>query len=64
VRRLLDTILSEGLEHHTALVAADVRDDLRRVALWLGIETIDVDGGATTVPAPASPRNKRRNTAS
>ena len=43
VRRLLDIILDQGLEHHTALVQADVRPDLRRIARWLGIKTLDVD---------------------
>lgn len=43
VRRLLDIILGQGLEHHTALVQADVRPDLRRISKWLGLETLDVD---------------------
>ncbi|MGI6418880.1 MAG: L-fucose/L-arabinose isomerase family protein [Thermoguttaceae bacterium] len=43
IRRLVDTIIGEGLEHHTALVQADIRDDLRRVARWLDLETLDVD---------------------
>jgi len=43
VRRLLDTIIGQGLEHHTVLVHADLRDDLRRLARWLDLETLDVD---------------------
>ena len=45
VRRLVDVIIGQGLEHHTALVHADIRDDLRRVARWLDLETLDVDAG-------------------
>ncbi len=43
VRKLIDTIIGQGLEHHTALVHADIRDDLRRLARWLDLETLDVD---------------------
>lgn len=43
VRKLMDTIIGEGLEHHTAVVHADIRDDLRRMARWLDLETLDVD---------------------
>ncbi len=43
VRRVVDTIIGEGLEHHTVLVHADIRDDLRRLARWLDLETLDVD---------------------
>lgn len=43
VRRVVDTILREGLEHHTVLVHADIRDDLRRLARWLDLETLEVD---------------------
>lgn len=49
VRRLLDIILGEGLEHHTALVQADVRADLRRIARWLGLEMLDVDGDGSSL---------------
>jgi len=43
VRKLMDAIIGEGLEHHTAVVHADIRDDLRRLARWLDLETLDVD---------------------
>jgi len=43
VRRVVDAVIGQGLEHHTALVHADIRDDLRRVARWLDLETLDVD---------------------
>jgi L-fucose isomerase-like protein len=43
VRRVVDVVIGQGLEHHTALVHADIRDDLRRVARWLDLETLDVD---------------------
>jgi L-fucose isomerase-like protein len=42
VRKLIDVIIREGLEHHTAVVHADIREDLRRLAYWLDIETLDV----------------------
>jgi L-fucose isomerase-like protein len=45
VRRVVDVVIGQGLEHHTALVHADIRDDLRRVARWLDLETLDVDAG-------------------
>lgn len=45
VRRVVDAIIGEGLEHHTVLVHADIRDDLRRLARWLDLETLDVDAG-------------------
>jgi L-fucose isomerase-like protein len=43
VRHLVDVIIGQGLEHHTAVVHADLRDDLRRLARWLDLETLDVD---------------------
>lgn len=43
VRRVVDAIIGEGMEHHTALVHADICDDLRRLARWLDLETLDVD---------------------
>jgi len=43
VRKLVDVIIGQGMEHHTALVHADIRDDLRRLARWLDLETLDVD---------------------
>jgi len=45
VRRVVDVVIGQGLEHHTALVHADIRDDLRRIARWLDLETLDVDAG-------------------
>jgi L-fucose isomerase-like protein len=45
VRRLLDTILATGMEHHYAMIHADLRPELRRLARWIGVETIDVDAG-------------------
>lgn len=47
VRQLLDVILRQGLEHHTAMVHADVRADLRSLARWLDLDTLDVDGDFT-----------------
>jgi len=44
VRRVVDAVIGQGLEHHTAVVQADIRDDLRRMARWLDLETLDVDG--------------------
>lgn len=44
VRRLLDIVLGEGMEHHTAVVHADIRPELRKLAKWLDMETLDVDG--------------------
>jgi len=43
VRHVVDVIMKEGLEHHYAVVHADVRPQLRLLAKWLGIECIDVD---------------------
>ena len=43
VRRVLQTILDEGVEHHFAMIAADIRDEMRTIAKWLEIPTIDVD---------------------
>jgi len=43
VRKLVDVIIGQGMEHHTALVHADIREDLRRLARWLDLETLDVD---------------------
>lgn len=43
VRQLVDVILRQALEHHTALVHADVREDLRSLARWVDLETLDVD---------------------
>ncbi len=48
VRRVVDDVIGEGLEHHTALVHADIRDDLRRLARWLDLETLDVDARAAS----------------
>ena len=43
VRRLLKIILDEGMEHHYAIVHADIRPELRIIAKWLDMPTIDVD---------------------
>ncbi|NLX98516.1 MAG: hypothetical protein GXY83_20345 [Rhodopirellula sp.] len=43
VRRVVDVIIGEGLEHHTVLVHADIRDDLRRLARRLDLEVLDID---------------------
>ena len=43
VRRLLETIMEQGLEHHYVLVHADIRNKLLRVAKWLQLDTLDVD---------------------
>lgn len=43
VRRVLDTILRSGLEHHYAMVHADLRPELRLLARWIGVDAIDVD---------------------
>jgi len=43
VRRLLDTIIREGMEHHYVLVHAEVRSELRQLAKWIGVEVLDVD---------------------
>lgn len=43
VRKLVDVIIRKGMEHHYAVVHADVRPKLRLLARWLGIECIDVD---------------------
>ncbi len=44
VRRLLKIILDEGMEHHYVIVHADIRPELRLMAKWLDMGTIDVDG--------------------
>jgi len=51
VRHVVDMVIGQGLEHHTAVVHADLRDDLRRLARWLDLETLDVDQ-----PQPSSYR--------
>ncbi len=43
VRRLLKIILDEGMEHHYVIVHADIRPELRIMAKWLDMGTIDVD---------------------
>lgn len=39
---ILETIMSEGLEHHYGLVYADVRDELRALAGELGLPVIEL----------------------
>lgn len=55
VRRVVDTVIGQGLEHHTALVHADIRDDLRRLARWLDLETLDVDTCGSSSPNVLAP---------
>ncbi len=43
VRQLVDVILTAGVEHHYAMIHADIRPELRKLARWIGIDTIDVD---------------------
>lgn len=43
VRRLLDLILRQGVEHHFAMVHADIRPQLRSVARWLDLDVIDAE---------------------
>lgn len=43
VRRVLKIILDEGMEHHYAIIHADIRPELRIMAKWLDMPTIDVD---------------------
>ena len=43
-RRVLKTILDNGVEHHFVLVPADLRPELRTMAKWLDLPAIDVDG--------------------
>ena len=38
VKRLIDTVIHQGFEHHYALVHADVIDALSLFARWKGIE--------------------------
>lgn len=44
VRRVLEIILDEGMEHHYAMIHGDIRAELRLMAKWLDMPTIDVDG--------------------
>jgi L-fucose isomerase-like protein len=39
---VLDTIMTEGLEHHYGIVYGDVADELRSVATGLGIDVIEL----------------------
>ncbi|MGI9584833.1 MAG: L-fucose/L-arabinose isomerase family protein, partial [Acidimicrobiia bacterium] len=41
---VVDTIMSEGLEHHYGLVYGDIRSELEATADELGIETIRLAG--------------------
>jgi L-fucose isomerase-like protein len=54
VRCLLEIILKEGVEHHYALVHADIRPELRALAKWLDVETIDVDARQDSKKGEAS----------
>jgi hypothetical protein len=42
VDAVLETIMSEGLEHHYGLVYADVREELRALAHEIGIPVIEL----------------------
>ncbi len=39
---VLDTIMSEGLEHHYGIVYGDVLEDLREVAAGLGLDVVEL----------------------
>ncbi len=43
VRKLLELILREGVEHHFALVHADIRPELGALARWLDIGVLDAN---------------------
>lgn len=43
LKRLMDVIIREGLEHHYVLVHADIRPELRQMAKWLNLPILDVD---------------------
>ena len=43
ISQLTKSIVEEGLEHHYSMVHADIRTELRRLAKWLDIETVDMD---------------------
>ena len=38
----LDTVMTEGLEHHYGLAYGDVRDELRALAALLGLPVVDL----------------------
>ncbi|MDY0169136.1 MAG: hypothetical protein RBS80_21515 [Thermoguttaceae bacterium] len=42
-RRVLKTILDNGVEHHFVMVHADIRPELRSMAKWLDLPVIDGD---------------------
>ncbi len=43
VRQLIDTIIRQGMEHHYVVVHGDVREEMRQLAKWIGVEVLDVD---------------------
>ena len=43
VRTLLENIIEEGLEHHYSMIHEDIRPELRKLAKWLNVPTVDVD---------------------
>lgn len=45
VRHLMDVIIRRGLEHHYVFLHADIRPELRVMAQWLDLETLDIDVG-------------------
>jgi L-fucose isomerase-like protein len=44
VRDVLEFIVRNGVEHHFAMVHADIGAELRAVARWLDLEVLDADG--------------------
>lgn len=53
VRQLLKIILDRGVEHHFAMIHADIRPELRILAKWLDLGAIDVDGESARTPGRA-----------
>lgn len=43
VRQVLELIVRNGVEHHFAMVHADIREELRALARWLDLGVIDAD---------------------
>ena len=40
VKTLLNTVLSQGFQHHYPIVAGNVEDELREIMAWLNIEPV------------------------
>ncbi len=45
VRQLLDLMIREGVEHHLAMIHADIRPQLRALAPWLQLQVLEAGGG-------------------